>query len=90
MMTNKEVIFWLNQIKDRYIHGGDEQFDANRKEAIDLAVKALETQQGEWKPIDAFVVKCSVCGVESFATPFCPRCGADMRGVKKNEISSCQ
>lgn len=36
--------------------------------------------QGEWITIDAFVVKCSVCGVESFATPFCPRCGADMKG----------
>ena len=35
--------------------------------------------QGEWITIDAFVVKCSVCGVESFATPFCPRCGARMR-----------
>ena len=38
--------------------------------------------QGEWLPIEDedFVVKCSVCGVESFKTPFCPRCGADMRG----------
>ena len=36
--------------------------------------------QGEWIAIDAFVVKCSVCGVESFATPFCPRCGAKMKG----------
>lgn len=35
---------------------------------------------GKWITIDVFVVKCSVCGVETFATPFCPRCGADMRG----------
>lgn len=42
-------------------------------------VATHERPQGEWITIDAFVVKCSVCGVESFATPFCPRCGADMR-----------
>ena len=39
-----------------------------------------ERPHGEWITIDVFVVKCSVCGVESFATPFCPRCGADMGG----------
>ena len=41
-----------------------------------------ERPHGKWITIDVFVVKCSVCGVESFATPFCPRCGAsmDMRG----------
>ena len=37
-----------------------------------------ERPQGKWITIDAFVVKCSVCGVESFATPFCPCCGAKM------------
>ena len=42
--------------------------------------KEKHEKKGKWKSIDAFVVKCSACGVESFATPFCPRCGADMRG----------
>ena len=41
-MTNKEAIFWLNQIKDKYIHGGDESFDQSRRDAIDEAIKALE------------------------------------------------
>ena len=38
--------------------------------------------KGEWKPIGDFVVKCSVCGVESFETPFCHKFGADMRGAE--------
>lgn len=33
-----------------------------------------------WIEIDPFCVKCPICGVESFKTPFCPRCGADLRG----------
>ena len=32
-----DVVFWLNQIKDKYIHGGDEAFDNYRKEALDYA-----------------------------------------------------
>lgn len=45
----------------------------------EAAEREYKRPQGEWNPIDAFVVRCSVCGVESFATPFCPKCGADMR-----------
>ena len=41
-MKDKSV-FWLNQIKDKYIIGGDESFDQQRKDAIDEAIKALET-----------------------------------------------
>ena len=40
-MTREEAIRWLNQIKRRYIFGGDEGFDAGRKEAIDMAIEAL-------------------------------------------------
>ena len=41
-MTNAEAIEWLIQIKEIYIYGGDEQFDAERKEALDMAIEALE------------------------------------------------
>ena len=44
-MTNKCAIFWLNQIKDKYIHGGDESFDQLRKQAINEAIKSLENQE---------------------------------------------
>lgn len=46
-MTNKEAIRWLLQIKDKYIHGGDDSFDASRREAIDRAVKALEFAESQ-------------------------------------------
>ena len=46
-MTNKEAIRWLLQIKDKYIHGGDDSFDASRREAIDEAVKALEFAESQ-------------------------------------------
>jgi len=41
-MTNKEAIMWLRQIDDKYIHGGDEEFDRKRKEAIAYAIAVLE------------------------------------------------
>lgn len=41
-MTDEEAIKWLAAIKDKYIHGGDEEYDHNRRIAIDIAIKALE------------------------------------------------
>ena len=41
-MTDEEAVKWLTAIKDKYIHGGDEEFDRNRRIAIDTAIKALE------------------------------------------------
>ena len=46
-MTREEAIEWLGRIKDRYIHGGDEGFDNKRKEAIDMAIEALEHEPSE-------------------------------------------
>lgn len=43
-MTRDEAIIWLNQIKRRYIFGGDEGFDASRKEALDMAIEALSEE----------------------------------------------
>ena len=41
-MSDTEVIFWLQQIKEKYIHGGDEYFDEKRKQAIDIAIECLQ------------------------------------------------
>ena len=41
-MTDEEAVKWLATIEDKYIHGGDEEFDRNRRIAIDIAINALE------------------------------------------------
>ena len=41
-VVNREwAIMWLNAIKEKYIHGGDEQLDCCRRQAIDIAVEVL-------------------------------------------------
>ena len=44
-MKNSEAVKWIKAIKDKYIHGGDESYDEKRKEALDLAIQALESQK---------------------------------------------
>ena len=46
-MTREEAIKWLTNIKDKYIHGGDEAFDNARRESIDMAIKALKHEPCE-------------------------------------------
>jgi hypothetical protein len=41
-MNDTEAIYWLKQIKEKYIHGGDESFDKKRKQAIDIAIERLQ------------------------------------------------
>lgn len=41
-MTNQEAIAWIKSIKDKYIHGGDDDFDEKRKKSLDIAIKAIE------------------------------------------------
>lgn len=74
-MTNKEAIEKLKEIL----------FMTGNKEALDLAIKALEERpQGEW--IDTGLeYKCNKCGVrydiditEITDFKFCPNCGAEM------------
>lgn len=43
-MTNKEAILWIEKIKEKYIHGGDDEFDAKRKEALQMGISALEQE----------------------------------------------
>ena len=40
-MTNEEAINWIKSIISIYISGGDEWFDAKRREALNMAIDAL-------------------------------------------------
>ena len=91
-MTNEHAINWLVRIKGRYIFGGDEKFDALRREAIDLGIKALENekprQRGKWIFDSAGNMQCTNCNfalgnklvnkIGPFIFSFCPDCGAKM------------
>lgn len=46
-MTNEKAATWLAAIKAKYIHGGDEAFDEQRREALDMAIKALLSELGQ-------------------------------------------
>lgn len=41
-MERTEAIEWLKSIKEKYIHGGDDFYDHQRRTAIDYAVIMLE------------------------------------------------
>lgn len=41
-MTKEEAVKWIKAIEKKYIHGGDEGFDELRKEALHMAIEALE------------------------------------------------
>ena len=71
-MTNQEAIEKLKEIL----------FMTGYKEALDLAIKALEERsQGEWK-LDSLGAYCSECGTHpDYSSNYCPNCGADMRGM---------
>ena len=76
-MTRQEAIEYLELIK---LH------DAPKlREAIDMAIKSLETVKGEWEVIDYAEPRryvCSIChiGLGWHTTNYCPNCGAEMRG----------
>lgn len=84
-MTNQEAIAWIKSIKDKYIHGGDDDFDEKRKKSLDIAIKALEQQnkRGHWIRVTDeagyLVWECDKCGWQQrFNTNFCSDCGAKM------------
>ena len=43
-MDRKTAIDWLESIR-RGVHGGDEEYDRRRKEALDMAIEALKAQE---------------------------------------------
>lgn len=64
-------------------------FDAEKDEALHMAIEALERKHGKWIEINDGLVKgyCSQCGWLSYyyeneiiGMNYCPNCGANMRG----------
>ena len=86
---------WLESIKEKYIHGGDEAYDCCRKQAIDKAIKAIKHFE-KVNPIrvedDNF--ECGNCGalvgwdeldtsgIVPIQYDFCPVCGRPVRWGK--------
>ena len=61
----------------------------------DRQIRQSVRPQGEWVSADDDHIKCSVCGECgihndwyecNYYTPFCPNCGADMRGEKNEHL----
>lgn len=88
-----EAIAWLANIKEKYIHGGDEEFDECRRESIDMAIKALRQPQ---------IVRCKDCkhfgikdywmdygGVPILAASDCPTCNKWADGCKTKPDGYC-
>ena len=91
-MTREEAIKYAKFRLECYSKGDGEYTEHG--EFLVAAIKALqepERKKGRWaSPTD----KCPVCGVNKFKDldadiwadwnpPFCPNCGADMRGDEK-------
>ena len=89
-MTNEFAIKVLTELRgygDKFANIG---FD--RKEALDLAIKALEQARpkGKWSRPSvvampySFAYECPICrqwgNIQTFEPNYCPNCGADMRG----------
>ena len=66
-MSNTEAIRWLIAIEDKYIHGGDEEFDEKRKQAIKTAISALEKQIPKKPRVDSESWLCCPKCNETFA-----------------------
>ena len=49
-MIDIEAIEWLQQIRDKYIHGGDEWFDEQRCRAIEYAIECIY-KRSKWIPV---------------------------------------
>ena len=81
-MTNEEAIRWLEQIKVKYIVGGDEGFDECRREALDIAIEAIKFDSLPDEP-----TICPQCG-KVFGQPYrnlvlCKDC------VHRYEVQRC-
>ena len=51
-MTRNEAVKWLQGIEERYFHGGDEAYDKKRREAVRMAIEALEAWDKVRKNLD--------------------------------------
>lgn len=65
-------------------------FNANANDAILTAPTVAERKKGKWIIKDDIygVAYCNLCDYELHTndTKFCPNCGADMRGERKEEL----
>lgn len=94
-MTNKDAIWVLELIRDRYSALDIERLSLTDAEtdAINTAIAALDKKHGEWIPTDDIDIdfnrlyECSNCHhsdrhSETVEVPYCWYCGADMRGER--------
>ena len=87
-MTHDEMIDTLKGL----VFGSLDRTTAKEREALNMAIKALEQEPktGHWITLDYQKGKfeCSECHTQGYVDTcmykpiweFCPRCGADMRG----------
>ena len=68
-MTRKEAIEWLERIEERYILNGDEGFDKARKEALHMAIEALQECQREEQRGKTKI--CLICGARMVSEDEC-------------------
>lgn len=66
-MTKHEAIEWLNAIKEKYIRGGDDYYDRQRRFAIDWAILLL-------KKDTVPVVRCKDCKHYEIGKDYLPYC----------------
>jgi hypothetical protein len=90
MISREEAIFELSLVKAVVL---DPDFNSRAVEAIDMAIEALkqpERPKGRWIGMPRMGVHdmcCSNCryssGIRFWNSPYCPNCGADMRGEEE-------
>lgn len=67
-MNRKTAIEWLEQIKHS-IRGGDEDFDRQRKEALDIAIEALKAKEPRVLTLEEAKTS-DVAWLERYANPY--------------------
>jgi len=60
-MTKEEAISWIEKIIEKYIHGGDDEFDSKREEALRMGISALEQNEKAEEWYKLFVEKFESC-----------------------------
>ena len=90
-MTREEAKrFWLiryenaKDFSDLHWEAQERREHREYVEALRMAIEALQTEavQGEWIDTGNWMgIECSRCKCHSrYVTPFCPQCGAKMKG----------
>ena len=80
-MTREEAIRRLKANRDS-------MYFPETKEALDMAIEALEADRprGEWIKATEATWKCSLCdGIMYVESNYCPFCGAKMEGERSEE-----